>query len=63
MCCLSLQRASAALVAAFLLALIPSPHAAPPARAQGPCDTLIASRLQTGATARVNSPYGLLTLT
>ncbi|MCZ7541401.1 MAG: SH3 domain-containing protein [Anaerolineae bacterium] len=57
--CLTLQRASAALVATFLLALIPSPHAAPPADAQDPCDALVAPRLQAGVTSRVTSPYGL----
>lgn len=57
--CLTLQRASAALAAVLLLALILSPLAAPPARAQGPCDALVAPRLQAGTTARVTSPYGL----
>ena len=57
--CLTLQRASAALVATFLLALIPSPHAAPPADAQDPCDALVAPRLQAGVTSRVTSSYGL----
>ncbi len=59
MCCLTLQRASAALVAALLLALILPPLVAPPARAQSPCDVLVAPRLQAGATGRVTSPYGL----
>ncbi len=57
--CLSLQQASAALLAVLLLALIPALYAASPTRAQGPCDALVAPRLQIGATARVISPYGL----
>jgi len=45
--------------AALLLALILPPLVAPPARAQSPCDALVAPHLQAGATGRVTSPYGL----
>ncbi len=53
--CLAVRWAFAALLAALALAATPAPHA----RAQNPCDALVAQRLQAGEMAQVTSLYGL----
>lgn len=47
------------LILVIVLALIPLPQLPRAARAQSPCDGLIAPRLQSGGQARVTTTYGL----